>query len=65
MNEKYDILSFLLAGRFPPAKSKLTDTEVIVGNSKQFLALLYLYDNYIAEEWYETWPQFSWLADEL
>ncbi|CAH1780274.1 unnamed protein product, partial [Owenia fusiformis] len=51
--------------RFPKPSSQLTDLSTIVGSRATLARYIYLYEAYIAEEWFAPWDGFSWATDDM
>ena len=48
-----------------PDCSELSSLHILVGGEDILHKVLYLYEEYISQEWYPPWENFIWIAGEL
>uniref|UniRef100_T1ISW0 Uncharacterized protein n=1 Tax=Strigamia maritima TaxID=126957 RepID=T1ISW0_STRMM len=58
-----DACSPLNDRRFPAYHFPLEDLYVILGSREKVNQVVNSYDNYINQEWFETWKEFEWLTE--
>ncbi|KAK6185475.1 hypothetical protein SNE40_007698 [Patella caerulea] len=51
--------------RFPDASCRLSDISIIIGDDRHLSNLVYLYEEYISQEWFESWDQLNWVVNNL
>ncbi|CAD5117095.1 DgyrCDS5906 [Dimorphilus gyrociliatus] len=44
---------------------QLLQLDTIIGSKSRTVKLLAKYEEYISEEWYDSWKEFSWVVDDL